>query len=111
MSKLTSYEKAWLRWVSSALDHNRLTGLDRELAMNSQGVVFGPPSGKKNQYLQIQCETKVLTLRLKSLADIVRITHPDAMFAVTVGPVKPEATAAYAMRVTTNAMLEARRTP
>jgi hypothetical protein len=78
-------------------------------AQDNGGPAF--PTENARQNLQIQCETKVLTLRLKSLADIVRITHPDAMFAVTVGPVKPEATAAYAMRVTTNAMLEARRTP
>ena len=58
MSKLTSYEKAWLRWVSSALDHNRLTGLDRELAMNSQGVVFGPPSGKKTSTCRYSAKPK-----------------------------------------------------
>jgi len=84
-------QQAWFRWVNLALDHKKLTGMARELAIHSTGIKFHEPRELEYQpYLCIgtSVSESLVDAGYKGLKATLEITHPGYCLIVDAMSVK-----------------------
>lgn len=103
-------QQAWIRWVSIALDHKKLTGMARELAMHSAGLKFHAPSKQEYQYIVLgtSASETLVDAGYEGLKAALEVTHPGFLLSIDIMDTKQLKTPANAMRGAREAIARAK---